>query len=173
MQALTFRGRETIRLESVPEPRIEASTDALVRVRLSSICGSDLHPYHGREKGLDRGTVMGHEFVGEIVETGREARGLSIGDRVLRIALFLGFKRLKVLAIGIQEVFGLFHQALRHRHQRLVFHGRRDGGQLVRRRPGELHQVLHVLLMRFGLFCYFSDLRFFVFHLRETLSVLS
>jgi threonine dehydrogenase-like Zn-dependent dehydrogenase len=83
MRALTFHGRETIRLESVPDPSIEAPTDAIVRVRLSSICGSDLHPYHEREKGLDRGTVMGHEFVGEVVEVGRDTAGLSFGDRVL------------------------------------------------------------------------------------------
>jgi len=83
MRALTFHGCESIRLESVPDPRIEAPSDAIVQVRLSSICGSDLHPYHEREKGLDHGTVMGHEFVGEIVETGRDATGLSVGDRVL------------------------------------------------------------------------------------------
>jgi threonine dehydrogenase-like Zn-dependent dehydrogenase len=63
MHALTFGGIETIVYSSVPDPGILQSTDAIVEVKLSGICGSDLHVYHGREVGLDNGTVMGHEFV--------------------------------------------------------------------------------------------------------------
>ncbi|MEE8279024.1 MAG: alcohol dehydrogenase catalytic domain-containing protein, partial [Thermoanaerobaculia bacterium] len=70
MKALTFHGVEDLRFESVPDPRIEAPTDAIVRVSVGGICGSDLHVYHGRETGLDKGTVMGHEFVGDVVEAG-------------------------------------------------------------------------------------------------------
>ena len=71
MQALTFGGIEKIVYQSVSEPQILEPTDAIVQITLSSICGSDLHVYHGRERGQDEGTVMGHEFVGTIVETGR------------------------------------------------------------------------------------------------------
>jgi len=83
VRALTFRGERTIALETVSDPRIERATDAVVRVELAAICGSDLHVYHARERGLDRGTVMGHEFVGEVVECGPDVAGLAPGDRVL------------------------------------------------------------------------------------------
>lgn len=83
MRALTFHGPGDVRVERVADPALEAAADALVRVRLAGICGSDLHVFHGREAGLDAGTVMGHEFVGEIVETGAEVPGLARGTRVL------------------------------------------------------------------------------------------
>ena len=83
MRGLTFHGKRDVRLDRVADPEIETPRDALVRLRLGAICGSDLHVYHEREAGLDLGTVMGHEFVGEIVETGGEVHGLSRGDRVL------------------------------------------------------------------------------------------
>ena len=82
MKALTFGGEKAVRLGSVPEPAVEAPGDALVRVLLSAVCGSDLHVYHGREKGIDPGTVMGHEMVGEVVEVGPEVRSVKPGDRV-------------------------------------------------------------------------------------------
>lgn len=83
MRGIIFRGVGDVRCESVPDPRIEAGTDALVRVRLSAVCGSDLHVYHGRESGLDAGCVLGHEMVGEILETGGDVVGLRVGDRVV------------------------------------------------------------------------------------------
>ncbi len=83
MRALTFHGIETIHYESVPDAKIESPGDVIVNVRLAGICGSDLHPYHGREKGLDAGTVMGHEFAGEIVELGKDVRKFNKGDFVL------------------------------------------------------------------------------------------
>ena len=83
MKALTFHGKHVIRCETVPDPEILAPTDAIVRVRVTAICGSDLHPYHERERGLDHGTVMGHEFVGEIVETGSEVRRHRNSARVM------------------------------------------------------------------------------------------
>ena len=82
MKALTFGGRETVHLETVPDPSIEAATDVIVEVRLTSICGSDLHVYHERERGLDHGTTLGHEFVGEILDVGREVTTLKPGDLV-------------------------------------------------------------------------------------------
>jgi threonine dehydrogenase-like Zn-dependent dehydrogenase len=83
MQALTYGGVETITYQSAPDPKILRPADAIVQITLSGICGSDLHVYHGRETGLDQGTVMGHEFVGTIVETGSAVKNFFIGSRVL------------------------------------------------------------------------------------------
>ena len=83
MQALTFGGIESIVHNSVNDPQILQSTDAIVRVTMAGICGSDLHVYHGRETGLDNGTVMGHEFVGTVVETGAGVKKYFKGSRVL------------------------------------------------------------------------------------------
>jgi threonine dehydrogenase-like Zn-dependent dehydrogenase len=83
LRALTFNGPEDIRHERVADPHIEDSTDVVVRVTQSAICGSDLHVYFGRETGLDPGTVMGHEFLGEIVEIGPAVSTLSVADRVV------------------------------------------------------------------------------------------
>ncbi|MGE0770528.1 MAG: alcohol dehydrogenase family protein [Cyclobacteriaceae bacterium] len=83
MKALTFHGKELIKFESVNDPVVIQDTDVIVKVRLSCICGSDLHVYHGRERGIDVGTAMGHEFVGEIVERGEAVRQLNAGDLVM------------------------------------------------------------------------------------------
>jgi len=83
MQALTFEGIECIVYQSVSEPQILQPTDAIVQISLSGICGSDLHVYHGRETGIDQGTVMGHEFVGTIIETGTAVKKFYKGSRVL------------------------------------------------------------------------------------------
>jgi threonine dehydrogenase-like Zn-dependent dehydrogenase len=83
MRALTFHGVRDLRVETVPDPAVLAPTDAIVAVRLAAICGSDLHIWHGRETGLDRGTVMGHEFLGEVVEVGPDVSRLARGDRVV------------------------------------------------------------------------------------------
>ncbi len=83
MQALTFGGIERIVYQSVSEPQILEPTDAIVQITLSGICGSDLHVYHGREAGIDKGTVMGHEFVGTIIETGNDVKKFYKGSRVL------------------------------------------------------------------------------------------
>jgi len=82
MKALTFKGKQTIDYESVAEPKIETATDVIVQIKMCAICGSDLHPYHEREKGLDHSTIMGHEFVGEVVEAGRNVRNIQIGMNV-------------------------------------------------------------------------------------------
>ena len=83
MKAITFQDVETLGFEEVAEPTIEAPSDAVVRVERAGVCGSDLHVYHGREAGLDPGTVMGHEFVGEVVAVGREIDTLALGQRVV------------------------------------------------------------------------------------------
>jgi threonine dehydrogenase-like Zn-dependent dehydrogenase len=83
MKALTFLALETVSYETIDDPRIEDDDDVIVRVKQCAICGSDLHVYHGREKGIDQFTAMGHEFIGEIVETGKRVRHLRKGDMVM------------------------------------------------------------------------------------------
>jgi len=82
MKALTFRSERTVLYEDVPEPVLEAPTDALVKVEATAICGSDLHVYCGREAGLDAGTPMGHEAAGTILDVGSEVTLFRRGDRV-------------------------------------------------------------------------------------------
>jgi len=82
VKAITYHAPADLRVERVPDPVLLAPTDALVRVRLAAICGSDLHVWHGRETGLDPGTVMGHEFVGEVLEVGGKVSRIHPGDRV-------------------------------------------------------------------------------------------
>jgi len=82
VQALTFQAPYDIKVSEVPDPVIEHPHEALVRVRSSALCGSDLHPYRGHEVGCDIGTVMGHEFVGEIVEVGSAVRHFRPGLQV-------------------------------------------------------------------------------------------
>jgi threonine dehydrogenase-like Zn-dependent dehydrogenase len=83
VKAVTFQGRCDVRYETIDDPRIVGVEDALVQVELAAICGSDLHVYHERERGLDAGTAMGHEFVGRVVERGEGVSGLSDGAQVL------------------------------------------------------------------------------------------
>jgi threonine dehydrogenase-like Zn-dependent dehydrogenase len=83
VKALTFHGPEEIRVETRDDPGCLEPGDAVVEVTLAAICGSDMHVYHARETGLDCGTVMGHEFVGRVVEVGKDVRELSVGDVVL------------------------------------------------------------------------------------------
>jgi threonine dehydrogenase-like Zn-dependent dehydrogenase len=83
VKAVTYHGPRDFRVERVPDPQLSAPTDALVQVKLAAICGSDLHVWHGREVGLDPGTVMGHEFLGEVIEVGPEVSRIRRGDRVV------------------------------------------------------------------------------------------
>ena len=83
MKALTFQGKELISYSSISDPSLIHPTDAIVKVNMCAICGSDLHVYHEHEKGIDHGTAMGHEFVGEIVELGKEVKTFKKGDLVM------------------------------------------------------------------------------------------
>lgn len=82
MKAVVYKGPFQVAVEEVPEPRLEADTDALLEVELSAICGSDLHIYHGKIAGVLPGTVLGHEFVGRIVEKGPLVP-FPVGERVV------------------------------------------------------------------------------------------
>lgn len=83
MQAITFQKPGLVKFDTVPDPKPHAPTDAVIKVHWAGVCGSDLHVYHGRETGLDVGTVLGHELVGEVVETGREVRHFKVGQMVM------------------------------------------------------------------------------------------
>ncbi|MEW6746161.1 MAG: alcohol dehydrogenase family protein [Planctomycetota bacterium] len=82
MKALTFHAPGEIHYEDVPEPVLRDPRDAILRVGLTAICGSDLHVYRGHERGLDHGTIMGHEFLGVVVEAGRDVESFRPGARV-------------------------------------------------------------------------------------------
>ena len=83
MRALTWQGREDVRVETVPDPRIDEPTDAIIRVTSTAICGSDLHLYGILGMYLDKGDVLGHEAMGVVEEAGPGATRLKPGDRVV------------------------------------------------------------------------------------------
>ncbi|HWS50537.1 MAG TPA: zinc-dependent alcohol dehydrogenase [Microbacterium sp.] len=83
MKALTWQGKRNVTVEEVPDPVIEAPTDAIVRVTSSAICGSDLHLYELLGPFLDRGDILGHEPMGVVVEVGDAVTELKVGDRVV------------------------------------------------------------------------------------------
>ncbi len=83
MKAVVFHGVGDIRLDNVPEPKIKESTDAIVRLTSSAICGTDLHFIRGTFPGMQEGTILGHEGVGVIEEVGNDVRNFSPGDRVV------------------------------------------------------------------------------------------
>ncbi|MET8248708.1 alcohol dehydrogenase catalytic domain-containing protein [Streptomyces sp. NPDC005202] len=87
MRATFMYGPGDVRVENVPDPKIVDPTDAIVRITLACVCGSDLHPYHSMDK-TDEGTPMGHEFLGIVEETGSEVRGLKRGDFVVSLFAF-------------------------------------------------------------------------------------
>jgi threonine dehydrogenase-like Zn-dependent dehydrogenase len=83
MKALVWHGKHDIRCESVPDPKIEQGRDAIIKVTSCAICGSDLHLYDGFMSGMQSGDIMGHEFMGEVMEVGRDNKKLKVGDRVV------------------------------------------------------------------------------------------
>jgi threonine dehydrogenase-like Zn-dependent dehydrogenase len=83
MKALRYHGKEDIRCDTVPDPQIEHPRDAIVKVTTCAICGSDLHLYDGFVPGMLNGDIMGHEFMGEVVEVGPANKKLKVGDRVV------------------------------------------------------------------------------------------
>jgi len=83
MKAVCWHGTHDVRVENVPEPKILNHQDAVVKVTLTAICGSDLHLYDGCIPTMEKGDILGHEFMGEVVEVGRDVRNLKKGDRVV------------------------------------------------------------------------------------------
>lgn len=83
MKAVVWHGVGDIRIDDVPDPKIEEPTDAVIRITASAICGTDLHLVRGTMPGMVPGTVLGHEAIGVVEETGSAVRGFSEGDRVV------------------------------------------------------------------------------------------
>lgn len=83
MKAVVFHGVGDVRLENVPEPKIQKPDDAIVRITSSAICGTDLHFIRGTMSGMKKGRILGHEAVGIVEEVGRHVRNLQRGDRVV------------------------------------------------------------------------------------------
>jgi threonine dehydrogenase-like Zn-dependent dehydrogenase len=83
MKAVVWHATNDVRVESVPDPQILNPRDAIVRITSTAICGSDLHLLNGFIPTMQAGDILGHEFMGEVVEVGRENRKLKVGDRVV------------------------------------------------------------------------------------------
>jgi threonine dehydrogenase-like Zn-dependent dehydrogenase len=83
MRATVWSGRNTVQVENVPDPKILNRQDAIVRITSTAICGSDLHLYDGYIPTMKKGDILGHEFMGEVVETGPGVEKLKVGDRVV------------------------------------------------------------------------------------------
>lgn len=83
MKATRWYGKHDIRVETVPDPGIVNPRDAIIRVTSTAICGSDLHLYNGYIPTMESGDILGHEFMGEVVEVGSSIQDLKVGDRVV------------------------------------------------------------------------------------------
>jgi len=83
MRANVWSGRNTVQVENVPDPQILNSGDAIVKITSTAICGSDLHLYDGYIPTMKKGDILGHEFMGEVTDIGRDVGNLKVGDRVV------------------------------------------------------------------------------------------
>lgn len=83
MRALCWQGKGKVQVDTVPDPTILNPRDAIIRITSTAICGSDLHLLNGVVKTMEEGDILGHEFMGEVVETGAGVKNLSAGDRVV------------------------------------------------------------------------------------------
>ena len=81
MKALVYNGPRSVSVQEVPDPKIEQLTDVLVRITTTNICGSDLHMYEGRTD-VEKGKVLGHENLGEVIDVGDAVSNVKVGDRV-------------------------------------------------------------------------------------------
>ena len=83
MRANCWHGKRDMRIDQVPDPKILNQRDAIVKITSTAICGSDLHLYNGIVPTMEEGDILGHEFMGEVVDVGREVKNLKVGDRVV------------------------------------------------------------------------------------------
>ncbi len=83
MKAVVWHGKQDMRVDNVPDPKILNPRDAIIKITTTAICGSDLHLYNGAMPGMEAGDIVGHEFMGEVVETGAGVTNLKKGDRVV------------------------------------------------------------------------------------------
>src|SRR3954470_2351363 len=83
MKANCWMGKRKVSVEHVPDPQILNAQDAIIKITSTAICGSDLHLYDGYIPTMEKGDVVGHEFMGEVVEVGSGVQRLQVGDRVV------------------------------------------------------------------------------------------
>jgi threonine dehydrogenase-like Zn-dependent dehydrogenase len=83
MKALCWHGKNDVRVDTVPDPKIINNRDAIIRITATAICGSDLHLYNDLVPTLEKGDVLGHEFMGEVMEVGSGNKKLKVGDKVV------------------------------------------------------------------------------------------
>ncbi|MBN3945512.1 MAG: zinc-dependent alcohol dehydrogenase [Nostoc sp.] len=83
MKAVCWHGANDVRVETVPDPKIINPRDAIIKITSTAICGSDLHLYNGFIPSMEKGDILGHEFMGEVVELGSAVKNVKIGDRVV------------------------------------------------------------------------------------------
>lgn len=83
MKALCWHGKKDVRIDSVPDPIIINDRDAIIKITSTAICGSDLHLYNGLMPTMESGDVLGHEFMGEVMEVGSAVTKLKVGDKVV------------------------------------------------------------------------------------------
>ncbi len=83
MKAVCWHGKQDMRVDNVPDPKILNPRDAIIKITTTAICGSDLHLYNGAMPGMEAGDIVGHEFMGEVVELGAGVTNLKKGDRVV------------------------------------------------------------------------------------------
>ncbi len=83
MKALCWHGKYDVRVETVPDPKILNPRDAIIKITSTAICGSDLHLFDGYMPTMEKGDILGHEPMGEVVEVGTEIKNLKVGDRVV------------------------------------------------------------------------------------------
>src|SRR4051812_34020269 len=83
MKATCWMGKNKMEVRTVPDPQIMNDRDAIVKVTSTAICGSDLHLYNAFIPMMEKGDIMGHEFMGEIVEVGKAVKNVKVGDRVV------------------------------------------------------------------------------------------
>lgn len=83
MKAACWKSKQKVSVEEVPDPQILNARDAIVKVTATTICGSDLHLYNGFMPGMQKGDILGHEFMGEVAEVGKDVTHIKAGDRVV------------------------------------------------------------------------------------------
>lgn len=83
MKAVCWHGATDVRVDTVPDPKIINPRDAIIKITLTAICGSDLHLYDGFIPLMQSGDILGHEFMGEVVDVGSEVKRIKVGDRVV------------------------------------------------------------------------------------------
>ena len=83
MKAVVWHGKHDVRVESVPDPTLINPRDVIMKITSTAICGSDLHLYDGFVPGMKAGDILGHEFMGEVMEVGKGVRHLKPDDRIV------------------------------------------------------------------------------------------